>query len=156
MSFETHVETDKTFDYSGALDFPEFLDHIKDWFDRHGYDINEKEYTEKKREPRVHQIKWECDKKVDDYHKFVIKPKIKIEFKEVEKDNKKLFEGDLTVTIKADVIRDHEENWKGSTTKRFARAIYDKFIMEEKESVVNSKLKKEVISLFNELKKYFQ
>src|SRR3989344_2797944 len=70
--------------------------------------------------------------------------------------NKKIVNGDLKLTLEfADVKRDIEEKWEGPVSKRFARAVYDKFIMEDKESEINKQLKKEVESLFKEIKQYF-
>src|SRR3989344_1445611 len=102
MGFQVHVETFKEYSYSGPFDFKELIDYLKAWYERNGYDINEKEYSEKNNDLKTHKIKWE-----------------------------------------------------GAVSKRFARAVYDKFIMEDKESEINKQLKKEVESLFKEIKQYF-
>lgn len=155
MAFQVHVETFKEYSYSGPFDFKEFIAHMKDWFERNGYDINENEYGEKNNES--HKIKWECDKEIDDYHSYVMKFVFELKnFKEIVKDNKKIVNGDLKLTLEfADVKRDIEEKWQGPVSKRFARAVYDKFIMEDKESDINKQLKNEVSSLFIEIKQYF-
>src|SRR3989338_1755881 len=121
MGFQVHVETFKEYSYSGPFDFKELIDYLKAWYERNGYDINEKEYSEKNNDLKTHKIKWECEKEIDDYHSYIMKFVLELKnFKEIEKDNKKIVNGDLKLTLEfADVKRDIEEKWEGPVSKSF-------------------------------------
>ena len=155
------VHTDKIvkdveFIYEGVFDFKEFLQVIKDFFARHHYDLDEKVYdTKVKGDFKNTTIKWAADKKVDDYNKCFVKLKIDLsDYKEGYADETKVVDGELKVSFEAEIERDYQEKWKKSPTKKFLRAIYEKYVSEAKQSRVDSDLKKFVESLKNEIKQY--
>ena len=156
MVIQVYVVREKVFTYSGVFDLKEFIDYIKGWFEKYDYDILEKEYFDKSVDIKSTQIKWECDRKLDDYHQYFLQIKIKIDnYQEVTQHGKKLVKGDFTFLTDAYVEKDYLENWKKGPIRRFARSVFDKFIMEQKETEVEKQLKDDAEDLYSEVKKYF-
>lgn len=155
------VHTDKIvkdleFVYEGVFDFKEFLSIVKAFFKRHDYDVDEKLYsTNVKADLKNTKIKWNAERKVDDYNKCVIKVGVDLSnYKEGYVDSVKVVDGKLKITFNADVERDYGEKWKKSPTKKFIRAIYEKYISEAKQSKIDSNLKALVEDLRKEIKQH--
>ncbi|MBI2148501.1 hypothetical protein HYU23_02380 [Candidatus Woesearchaeota archaeon] len=156
------VHTDKIvrdleFIHEGVFDFKELLRIMKEFFSRHDYDIDEKLYdTKNKNDLKTTTIKWNADRKVDDYNKCIVKLAINIgDYKEGYVDGIKVVDGKLKITFNAEVERDYDEKWKKSPTKKFFRAIYEKYITEAKQSKVDNNLRNLVENLRKEIKQYF-
>lgn len=153
---QIYVVRDKTFSYSGIFDLREFLDYIKGWFEKYDYDVIEKEYVDKSVEIKSTTIKWECDRKIDDYHQYFLDVKIKIDnYQEIKKDGKQMVKGDFIFSFDAYIEKDYLENWKKGPVRRFARSVFDRFVMEQKETEVEKQLKDDSEDLLSEVKKYF-
>lgn len=153
---QVYVVRDKTFSYSGVFDLREFIDYIKGWFEKYDYDVIEKEYVDKSVDIKSTTIKWECDRKIDDYHQYFLDVKIKVDnYQEIKKDGKQMVKGEFSFSFDAYIEKDYLETWKKSPGKRFARAVFDRFVMEQKETDVEKQLKDDSEDLFSEVKKYF-
>ncbi len=141
--------------YEGAVNWKELQTVMKKWCSRYDYDIEERTHSTKPFESgKVTTIEWVCDRKPDDYHKFLIKVKIEMkDLREAEVDGEKLREGTATVTYAADLQHDYEGRWQ-RPTQRFLRAFYDKFVLEEKEAKIIQRLKQETNSFMAEVKRY--
>ena len=155
------VHTDKIvkeleISHEGVLDFKEFLHTIKDFFKRHNYDLTEKAYETKNIENLKNTtIKWEFDRKVDDYNQCFAKLKIELsKYKEGYVDSKKVVDGNIKITIEGDIVRDYDLKWKTAPVKKFMRAIYDKYIAEEKQDRIAKELKSIIENLRKEIKQY--
>lgn len=142
--------------YEGVFDIRDFLDHMKKWFKQNGYDVDEKLYTTKAKDHlKAIKIKWLAEKKVTDYDKYAIT--LIIDFSDIREariDNKKVSEGRLSISFESEHEKDYEEKWRKKPTLNFLRAVYDKFVMEEKEGRLAKKLKEETYELHDEVKKY--
>lgn len=143
--------------YEGVFDLHDFLDSLKKWFKSKGYDVTEKLYESKaKATLKSIKIKWECDRKPTDYDKYIIKLGIDCsDLNEGEVDKVKVVEGKVKVSVEAEHEKDYDEKWRGKPTLNFFRAIYDKFVIEEKENAIAKNLKKDTDSLVSEVKNYF-
>ncbi len=157
------VHTDKVvrdleFLYEGVFDFKELLEIIKEFCDKRGYDIDEKLYNNKvKGDFKNTVIKWTADRKIDDYNKCVVKLIINLnDYKEGYVDGRKIVDGNLKITFNGEVERDYDEKWKKAPTKKFLRAVYEKYIVESKQDKVNSSLKNLIDDLKNEIKLYLK
>ncbi len=140
--------------YEGPVEVKELLKVMKRWFERNSYDVQEKQYSTKaKGEGRSIMVKWECDKKPDDYHRYIMTVKTKIDGKEAVVDGEKMLEGTMSADFEGQIEYDMENKWQ-RPSQRFLRAIYDKFFMEEKEAKIIKRLKDDVISFANEVKRY--
>ena len=157
------VHTDKVvrdleFLYEGVFDFKELLEIIKEFCDKRGYDIDEKLYNNKvKGDFKNTSIKWTADRKIDDYNKCVVKLTINLnDYKEGHVDGRKVVDGNLKIIFNGEVERDYDEKWKKSPTKKFLRALYEKYIVESKQDKVNSSLKNLIDDLKNEIRLYLK
>ena len=142
----------------GIIDLADLYKYIKSWFIRHNYDLVEKEYLDTlKEENKIHSIKWEGDKKIDDYVMLKIEVRLKCDnVKEVEVNKKKRSKCNVTFTFKAYLYKDYESNWENSFIQRFLRAVYDKFIISGKLGAYAKELKADTFDMVNEVKSYLK
>ncbi len=157
------VHTDKVvreleFVYEGVFDFKELLSIIKEFVKRYKYDLNEKGYeTKGKGEVKTTKLRWEFERKLDDYNKAVVKLKIELaDYKEGHVESVKVVDGKLKIEFNADIIRDYNENWKVAPAKKFFRALFDKYVMEIKQKKVDDSVIDLVDSLRSEIKRYLK
>ncbi len=141
--------------YSGVVNMQELLDLLRKWCKKHNYDIEEKEHRSKETEAgKVLAIKWACDRKQDDYHKYYLKVKLELsKAKEAVVDGENVFEGELKCSFDAELQRDYENRWQ-KPSQRFLRAVYDRFFMEDKGERMHRRLRQDLDSLVTEIKRY--
>jgi hypothetical protein len=152
MAFIEHSIRENTISSEDiVVDFQDFIDYLKEWMDEYDYKINEKTYLALPGNKT--QIKWECKRKPDDYHLFILNVKLDLKAKEEAKKKTKLSKGNLKITHGAKIKRDFDNKWDGSF-KLLARAIYDKFFMEPKERKIQKELKNDIKSLKKAIKHY--
>ncbi len=142
--------------YEGVVDFKEFLHVLKEFFKRYDYDITEKVYAGSTKDGLKNtNIKWDCDRKVDDYNQCFIKLKLGLsDYKEGYVDSKKVIDGKLKIIIEAEIQKDYGANWKKSPLRRFVRAVYDKYVVVVKQDKVSKELSDIVENLKKEIKQY--
>ena len=152
MAFEDHIIKDQKYEYEGVFNFNEIIDLIKDWFERDRYKYNRKEkfVLETK---KINKIKFEFDRKVDDYHRFVIKVGIDVKKDEIVKGKVK---GKFKLKINSIIKRDYGDEWSDKPWKVFIRNFVDRFIQSEKEDKMTKKLESETNSMLNAVKRYFK
>ena len=152
MAFTDHVIRENVISSEDTvIDMQEFVDHIKDWFVNNGYRINEKTYLALPGSKT--QIKWECTRKTDDYHKFILAVKFDLKAKQEAKGKRKLSKGNVQFTHGAKLERDYDNKWVGAW-KLITRAIFDRFVMEETEKSVLKELENDVSRLKKTAKQY--
>jgi len=106
-----------------------------DWLKDEGYDVMEKEYTEKISSLGKEIIlKWEATKKVSDYlknHIYIDWHILGMKDTEVERDGKKesTNKGEVKITVKASLNKDYESRWEDKPLWKFMRGVYDKYIV---------------------------
>lgn len=157
MVHTERVVRDIELNYSGVFDLKEFLNLTKKVLGRYDYDLDEKLYeTKTKDDLKNTTIKWQFDRRLDDYNKGVVKLKININnYSENYIEGKKVVKGDLNVKLNGEVIRDYEDKWKKLPTRKFFRALYDQYIGKEREDNITRSVK-DMVELFRkEFKKYF-
>jgi len=147
MAFKDYVIEKSVISCDTVIEVEEFIQHLREWYGQHKYHINEKLYLGL---PKKTDIKWKCHKGFDDYHKMVIKMKISVDPTE---ESKKITKGTLKIAFEGEVERDPENRWAGKFNFMW-RAFFDKYIATEKEKEVRKELKKDLISLKQEIKKY--
>jgi len=143
---------------NGVIDFKEFLNVLKEFFSRYDYSINEKKYETKIKDGMKNTlIKWAPDRKYNDYNEAVIKIDIVLSnYKEGYSDGKKVVDGNLKVKIAGEMNRDYGDKWKSNPAKTFIRALYDKYVVNIKESNADVSLKNAINNLISEIKQYLQ
>jgi len=156
------VHTDKIvkdieISHTGILDFKEFLQLMRDFFGNYNYDITEKVYDTKVTTEGLKNtmIKWDADRRLDDYNKAIFKISYSLsDYKEIYVEKKKVIDGKFKLKIELEMERDYDENWKKAPTRRFLRAVYDKYIAEPKQSKIDNEAKEAVQRLKEQVKKY--
>ncbi|MEK6973995.1 MAG: hypothetical protein AABW41_02045 [Nanoarchaeota archaeon] len=142
----------------GVFDFDSLYKTFKDWLNLHQFDFFEKNYIDiTKVESKEIKIKFESEKKIDEYLKFGLEFTIKVsDFKIVlsADKKKKLVKGALNISISSAIQSDYAGEWEGKPFKKFMRGIYDKFIEGDKRARLNSQIKEETYSLYNEIKAF--
>ena len=149
------VVKDLEINYSGVFDLKEFLDVVKKYFERNDYFLDEKSYdTKTKDDTKNTFMRWQFERKLDDYNKSVIKINIKeSNYTENYLDGKKVIKGDINLKINAELNRDYDDHWKGPMWKKFFRSIYDQYIAEERQDKVKGSIKTLIEGLRKDVKK---
>lgn len=151
MAFVEYTIKKSEVSYEGSIEIEEFIEHVREWLEQHGYYINEKTYLGLP--GKKTDIKWESSKKYDDYHKLIVSTKITFTAKEEIKVKRRIIDGTLKFSYEAQIKRDQDDKWIGKKAFMW-RAFFDKFIAIEKEKAVKKELNKDVSDLVKEVKKY--
>jgi hypothetical protein len=134
------AEKDKIFSskvkYEGVMDFKDFYKFCFQWLSEEaGLDVAETKYAEKiSGDSKNIKVEWACSKKVTDYFKFGVEVKFEVlnlTTVELTKDGKKIKmnKGSVEVAIKGTLIRDYEGKFEKTSTQKFLRGIYEKWII---------------------------
>lgn len=115
---------------SGSCKFNKLYSEAKKMFDEYSYDFIEKEHTAKDLpQGRENVIRWEAERKVDDYAKFEIRVTFFIEnLREVNNT----YEGKFDIKIFANITFDYMNKWQGNVIKEFMFKFYNEYIMKDK------------------------
>lgn len=134
----------------GTFDLNKLYKEMRDWFSENDYDFQEKENAKKETDKGQQIIiKWEADRKIDEYAQFKIKVNFLMEeIEEVRKDNKKLNEGTVEIKFWADVILDYTNKWEKKPFGKFLFNMYNNYVIKSKiENVYEEKLDRELNEL---------
>lgn len=154
MSEQDYVVQKTTLSYTGSLNVKELYFLIKNWLNDRGFYIIEKEHHGKAGETTSLKTKWQAEKKVEDYTKYVMKVKIKVSnLKETNKA--KYHSGDYQVEVESYLEKDYEDRFESKPMLKFFRALYDKFIEKSRFSKYEEDLRQLTTALLNELKSFF-
>ena len=133
-------EKDKIFSskvkYEGLMDFKEFYKFCYQWLtDETELEIAEKKYSEKiTGDSKGVKVEWEGTRKVTDYFKF----QVIINFEvlnlvnvEIMQDGRKvkMNRGSVEVKVKGNLIRDYEGKFEKTSSQKFMRSIYEKWVI---------------------------
>jgi hypothetical protein len=129
---------------------------LKAWFDLHEYNFIEKEYKEDAvNEKRNVTIKWNAEKTISDYSKFIINIGISLKnYEIIETKNGKLVDGKITIKFSASIASDYAGNYSGKPKLKLSRAIFDKFISTNKKDRLEKEVKQDTEDIFNKTKSY--
>jgi len=137
---------------TGVFDLNGIMKTIRSWINLNNFDFHE---TENESDSKIHTIKWEIEKKMDDYTKYVIGFTFKIsDQKKVKVKNKQLYEGKLSIKFNSRKITDYQEKWEGKPLKKFFRGIYDMFIQGDKTQRQSKDLKELTYDIYNQTKAF--
>lgn len=141
-----------------VFNMAELYEYIKSWFVKHRYVFFEKEYLEFLKEGgKSASIKWQAQKKIDDYVKFHIEARIKFkDIKEVKGGKANLVKGSISFKFESFLEKDYEDNWEINFISKFMRSIYDKFIIRDKIGRLENELREETYEVFNEVKAFLK
>ena len=149
---------DMEISYQGVFNFKEMISMLKSLFKRYDYDITEKSYEDSTKSDLENiKVNWECDNKLDDYNKGIIKLKFDLKnCKQGYVDGIRVMDGNFKLVIDAIVERDYEDKWGKSSFRKFIGAVYEKYISETKQDYVDKSVKKLVDNIKSEVRQYLK
>lgn len=166
MGVKDFLSPAKTISSTLTYDQKELYKYFQKWLSERGYDVAEIDYTEKilSEGKKLYAFTWICDKRVDDYTKFMISIDFKAEAENVHielHDGKKKTaqQGSVTAKIVTYMEKDIESEWaltKRSPYNSLMREIYDKMITKGKWASYQAKLGKDAQALMTDLKTYLK
>jgi len=142
-----------TLSYEGDLDLKELYVLVKSWLKDRGFFLIEKEH-----EGTLEKFKskWDAEKKVDDYAKYVIKVTIEAnKLKQISIKNKNLYNGEFNVAFESFIQKDYEDRLEKKPLLKFFRGVYGKYVERSREENYERELKTLTTSFYNEIKAYF-
>lgn len=133
--------------YRGYFNFPDFYKFCYMWLNEEkSFDLAETKYNEKiKGDSKEIDVEWKGSAKITDYFKF----EIKVEFKiigltdvEIVNDGRKTKtnNGEVEVKMKGVLVRDYDGKFEKSSSQKFLRSIYEKWIIPSRISEYEEKL----------------
>ena len=129
------------------------------WFELYGYDFQEQEYRDIEQAGKKNlEIRWYAEKRIDDYVKYVIKVSMMVrgmEEVEIEEEGTKRTSNKGEVEFRFDgfLEKDYENRWEGGFMK-FAREVYDKFIIKGRIDSLETELHAELYKFIDEIKAF--
>jgi hypothetical protein len=134
------AEKDKIFSskvkYDGLLDFKEFYKFCYQWLvEEAGLDVIENKYAEKiSGDSKNIKVEWTGSKKVTDYFKFQVEAKFEVlnlVNVEITQDGKKvkMNKASVEIGVKGTLLRDYEGKFEKTSTQKFMRGIYEKWVI---------------------------
>ncbi len=144
----------------GIFSFKDFYSFTYDWLRDEGYDLIEKSYSEKvKGDSKELKIKWEAERDISDYFRFVIQMDwfiIGMKDVEVQKEGKKvkMNSGLLEIKFKAILVRDYENRWEDRPIWKFLKGVYDRYIIRARIEDYENKILEELNELIDQCKSF--
>ena len=145
----------------GVFDIDKIYKECKYWFSKGKYDY---EYTESEKttklKPQGIEIRYNSfsHRDITDYFRF----KMEIDFlfehlKEVQKNNKKMYEGRGEMRLSVTLITDYKKNWKRTKFSKFLNKVYEKHLIKNQiDRVYGGKCYGEGIAFFQKMKEAFE
>ena len=146
----------------GFWNYTDYYNFCFEWLKDDGYNVQEKEYTEKLSSfGKELIIKWEASKKVTDYFKNVIEVKwhvLGMKDAEVEQDGKKVStnKGEVSIEVTANLVRDYEERWEVKPFWKFLRGVYEKYIIRTTKKEYEDDLEDTAKDYISDMKAFLQ
>ncbi|MBS3146957.1 hypothetical protein J4471_04650 [Candidatus Woesearchaeota archaeon] len=144
--------------YEGVFDFNNFIRLVKNWLKQNSYFIIEKDYGNIQKDKNMSDIKISLDneREVDDYNRAHIDLSIKVKnLENVSSDKKKLQRGKLTIDFESYLKKDIHSKWETKPVQKVARGIYDKYLVKDKQKIIEEDIRNETFAVYNEVKAYF-
>ena len=156
MSEKDFVGEPLTVGFSGTFDMNGLYLLLHEWFIRHDYKIDEKEYREYKDEgKRKLALVWKVKKKVDDYVKFEIDVRLSLtDMQHVTLKKKKAVQAQMTLMLIPYLLKDYEDVWARKGWMKFMREAYDRLIIRSRMDAFEKDLVEEMRRLTGEVKAY--
>lgn len=146
---------------TGMFSFKDYYKFCYAWLtEETELDLAEKKYKEKLAgDTKTIQVKWEGEKKVTDYFKYIIKVEFfltNMKKVEVQKGNAKLVmdKGAIKTIVKGTLARDYDGKFEGSAFRKFMRSIYDKWVIPSRIDQMEDKLAGKCDEFLNQAKAY--
>ena len=133
--------------YKGVFSFKDFYQFCYDWLTQEPeFKIAEGKYSEKiAGDSKNIDVEWGGKKDVTDYFQYKIKVVFKItELKDIEINQEgikiKTNTGKVDLSIKGDLFRDYKGKFERGASRKFMRAIYEKWVIPSRIEQYEDKL----------------
>ncbi|MBS3159618.1 hypothetical protein J4436_02415 [Candidatus Woesearchaeota archaeon] len=156
MVYYEHIVRKIIIEKDGAIELKDFFKHIRNWLNKNKYKLQEGLHADTTTEDaRSFTVKWFAERTYDDYHKLYLTIIMNFSnLKEKVIKGKKISKGHFTIDISGDLIRDIQYKWSKPVSIELIRAIFDKYIATESGDEAKEKIKVDISTLIDELKKY--
>lgn len=122
--------------YEGIVDFPEFYKFCYEWLrDEMELELSEEKYQEKiKGDSKDIDIEWKGIRRLTDYFRCDVKVTfqiLRLTKLEIVQNGKKVKtnQGSVEIKIKGILVRDYQGKFEVNSTRKFMRAIYEKWVI---------------------------
>lgn len=152
----------ETFKYTGVFNFRDFYDYASEWLKEEEYLLTEEKYNEKISSGQKEvEILWDAHRRVSDYFKKNLRIKITIRRMvdvEVEIDGKKkpTNKGEIKMEVKGIIIKDPDSRWDSSTTMRFLKDTYNKYVIPNRIDAMEDKVIDDAKDFREEMKAFLE
>jgi hypothetical protein len=143
----------------GAFDVNKIYKECKAWFSNNEYNYTESEKTTKPKAQGIEIIyKGFGERDVTDYFRFKIEVAFLFEhLKEVQRNNKKMYEGKAEMRVSVILVIDYKNIWERTKLSKFLHEIYKKHLIKKQiESVYGGKCYGEGMTFFQKMKEAFE
>jgi len=144
-----------------TLNMEELYNLITNWLKLNGYGVYEIAYSDLlEGTKKIIKVSLHCENDRTDYIRFIIEPSFNftnVKLVDVKKDGKntKANKADIEINIKYFIEKDYDNFWsKGTYLGRFARDIYDNYIINKKLTKLDDELIKHVKLIMEEIKTF--
>jgi len=149
-------------EHNGIWSFKGFYAFAHNWLKDEGYGVDESKYTEKvSGNSKELFIEWLATKRLSDYFKIELKIRflvdglidVEVEIDGVKKQTNK---GHVEIQIKANLVSDPESKWDRSSTSRFLRDVYNKYIIPTRVDNLKFNVVTDAQTFKDELKEFLE
>lgn len=146
----------------GFFNYAELYNFCFSWLEEEGYNIKEKEYTEKVGGAgKEIIIKWEAKKGVTDYFENVFELNwhiLGLKDAEIEREGKKesTNKGEVEIKISANLVKDKESRWEDKPLWKFLRGVYEKYIIRTTVNEYENRFEDKAKKYVSEIKAFLQ
>jgi len=147
--------------FGGVFNFADFYRFCYDWLlDETNLIVSEDKYVEKLvGDGKNIDVEWNCFRKITDYFRFEVKINYRILGMtniEVQKDGAKLKmnKGSVEVGVKGTLVRDYQGKFEKTSTQKFMRGIYEKWVIPSRVDQYEDKLIGDCDEFLNQAKAF--
>ncbi len=147
------------FKQKGIFNFKDYYAFTYDWFIKEGYKLVETLYLEEiTGDSKKVEIEWKITKNISDYFQFAITARwmiLGLKNTEIQREGQKikLNSGQVEIKLKSVLIKDYQSKWETPFFK-WARKIYDEYIIKDKAEKYEDKIKQETEEFIEQAKAY--
>jgi len=158
---EREIIVKETFKHKGMGNFKDFYGFMFNWLIDEGFVKTEKIYSETiSGDSKSVEFKWEAQRELSDSHRAQVEVVTKakglkdIEI-EIDGKRKRAQEFEIEVNVKGVLEKDYQNKWGTSSTQKFFKGIYNKFVIPELNDKMVGEVNDYVQNFKEEMKAFF-
>ena len=156
MSEKDYVVRELKISQGAQFNMIELYKTLKTWFEINRYSFFEKSYEDiTKKQIKSVKITWEGQKEVDDYTRYVIEIKLKLDnYEIVQTQKEKLVDGKITLSFESFIESDYEKKWEDKPIWKFIRSVSDKYFTAQKKVRFEKEVEEDTRDIFHKTKTF--